>query len=88
MKHFLAGLTLLLVLIVVLKLLIIYKFPEVSWNYKVTVTVETPEGIITGYSVRKMTATKNFMGVSGFLEGRRNQKPPIGKMRRQKTAAI
>ena len=66
MKHFLAGLTLLLVLIVVLKLLIIYKFPEVSWNYKVTVTVETPEGIITGYSVRKMTATKNFMGGTLF----------------------
>ena len=26
-----------------------------SWNYKMTVTVETPEGIETGYAVRKVT---------------------------------
>jgi hypothetical protein len=32
-----------------------YQFPSATWNYKLTVTVETPEGIKTGSAVREIT---------------------------------
>ena len=42
-----------------------YQFPSATWNYKLTVTVETPEGIKTGSAVREVYASAHpgFMGV-------------------------
>ena len=34
-----------------------YEFPSGTWRYKMTVTVETPEGIKTGYAVREVVFT-------------------------------
>lgn len=34
---------------------LVNKYPEGSWRYKMTVTVETPEGIKTGSAVREIT---------------------------------
>lgn len=34
-----------------------YEFPSATWRYKLTVTVETPEGIKTGSAVREVTYT-------------------------------
>ena len=31
-----------------------YEFPSATWRYKMTVTVETPEGLKTGYAVREV----------------------------------
>lgn len=34
-----------------------YEFPSATWRYKMTVTVETPEGLKTGYAVREVVFT-------------------------------
>jgi hypothetical protein len=34
-----------------------YEFPSGTWRYKMTVTVETPEGLKTGYAVREVFYT-------------------------------
>ena len=39
-----------------------YIFP-VEWKYRLTVEIETPDGIKTGSAVRKIRASKNFAGV-------------------------
>lgn len=35
-----------------------YEFPSATWRYKMTVTVETPDGVKTGSAVREVTFTK------------------------------
>lgn len=42
-----------------------YEFPSATWRYKMTVTVETPEGIKTGFAVREVhaSAQPGFVGV-------------------------
>lgn len=37
-----------------------YAFPSGSWRYKMTVTVETPEGIKTGSAVRQIGQSRDF----------------------------
>jgi hypothetical protein len=41
------------------------EFPSATWRYKLTVTVETPEGLKTGYAVREVSgsAQPGLMGV-------------------------
>jgi hypothetical protein len=41
-----------------------YEFPSATWRYKITVEVETPEGLKTGSAVREVRAWKN---VARFL---------------------
>ncbi len=37
-----------------------YEFPSATWRYKLTVTVETPEGIKSGYAVRQIWQFTDF----------------------------
>lgn len=43
-----------------------YEYPSATWRYKLTILVETPDGIKTGAAVREVYASEQpgFMGVS------------------------
>ena len=41
-------------------------FPSGSWRYRMTVEVETPEGLKTGSAVREVTASTNMSGETGI----------------------
>lgn len=43
-----------------------YFYPWGTWRYKVTVTVETPEGIKTGFAVREVSAISGYQSLAGI----------------------
>jgi hypothetical protein len=45
-----------------------YEFPSGTWRYKMTVTVETPEGLKTGYAVREVRF-REFPQILGATSG-------------------
>ena len=67
MKQFLIGL---LVVLAALYGAYKLKFPTYSWHQKITVEVETPTGIKSGYSVQATTLSKTLhLGSGGYAKG-------------------
>lgn len=56
MKRLIKKLLLLCVFIAAAVLLWTANYPYGSWRYKITVEIETPEGIKSGYAIREVTA--------------------------------
>ena len=54
MKKILIGLGVLVVLAGAVVTWWTYEFPSATWRYKITVEVETPEGLKTGTAVRQL----------------------------------